>query len=180
MAFLAETLVDEWLNRQGYFTIRGLKDGVSEIDLLGVRTRGGQIEGCHVEVQASFRPVGYIAPIPKAHRAGFAESATSAKRRPDALLPKCVAAWVEKKYLSRKKAVARKRAWTGIDWKFVFVHAVVREPKELSLIASHGIEVVPFHRIIRDLKHASAKQRGGAGTDLSEIVEYFAENEGLA
>jgi hypothetical protein len=29
MAFLAETLVDEWLNRQGYFTVRGIKDGMS-------------------------------------------------------------------------------------------------------------------------------------------------------
>ena len=37
MALLAESLVDEWLNRQGFFTIRGIKHGVGEIDLLGVR-----------------------------------------------------------------------------------------------------------------------------------------------
>ena len=48
MAFLAETLVDEWLNRQGYFTVRGLKDGVSEIDLLGVRPGPKGLEACHV------------------------------------------------------------------------------------------------------------------------------------
>ena len=77
MAFLAETLVDEWLNRQGYFTVRGLKDGVSEIDLLGVRPGPKGLEACHVEVQASFRPVGYITPITKEDLAGFAKSRTS-------------------------------------------------------------------------------------------------------
>ncbi len=66
MAFLAETLVDEWLNRQGYFTVRGLKDGVSEIDLLGVRRGPSGLEACHAEVQASFRPVGLTFPLREA------------------------------------------------------------------------------------------------------------------
>ena len=34
MALLAEALVEEWLNRTGYFTIRGIKAGNDEIDLL--------------------------------------------------------------------------------------------------------------------------------------------------
>ena len=33
MALLAEEIVEEWLNRQGYFTIRGVKVGVHEMDL---------------------------------------------------------------------------------------------------------------------------------------------------
>ena len=33
MALLAEELVEEWLNRHGYFTIRGVKLGVHEMDL---------------------------------------------------------------------------------------------------------------------------------------------------
>ena len=37
MALLAEQLVDEWLYRNGFFTLRGIKSGVHEIDLLGVR-----------------------------------------------------------------------------------------------------------------------------------------------
>ena len=176
MAFLAETLVDEWLNRQGYFTVRGLKDGVSEIDLLGVRPCPDGLEACHVEVQASFRPVGYITPIAKEQLAGFAKSRTSAKARPEALLQRSVASWVEKKFTSRGKIAARERAWPGLSWQYIFVHAVVREPLELSLIASHGIKVVPFHAVLHQLKHVSASQRGGAGTDISEIVEYFAQH----
>ena len=176
MAFLAETLVDEWLNRQGYFTIRGLKDGVSEIDLLGVRPGPTGLEACHVEVQASFRPVGYIAPVAKEQLAGFARTRSSAKARPESLLQQSIADWVDKKFTSKKKLAARERAWPGLAWQYVFVHAVVREPRELSLIAEHGIRVVPFWAVLDELKHVSEVQRGSAGTDLSEIIEYFARN----
>ncbi len=58
----------------------------------------------------------------------------------------------------------------------MFVHAIVREPLELSLIANYGIKVVPFHAVLNELKHVSATQRGGAGTDISEIVEYFSQH----
>jgi Holliday junction resolvase-like predicted endonuclease len=52
MALLAESLVEEWLNRDGYFTIRGLKHGVGEMDLLAIRPEPeGKIVGMHVEVQ---------------------------------------------------------------------------------------------------------------------------------
>ena len=176
MSLLAETLVDEWLNRQGYFTIRGLKDGVSEIDLLGIRPHTGGLEACHVEVQASFRPVGYISPIAKEQVDGFAKSRTSAKARSRAMLQQSVAAWVQKKFTSRAKSAARERAWSGLTWTFVFVHAVVRDEHELLLIEKQGIKVVPLHQVLHDLKHASASQRGGAGTDISEIVEYFAKH----
>lgn len=63
MALLAEELVEEWLNRQGYFTIRGIKFGVHEIDLLAIRPQGGQLECKHVEVQASVRPVSYLTKV---------------------------------------------------------------------------------------------------------------------
>ncbi len=36
MALLAEEVVEEWLNRNGYFTIRGIKVGVDEIDTLAI------------------------------------------------------------------------------------------------------------------------------------------------
>ena len=65
MSLLAETLVDEWLNRQGFFTVRGIKRGVDEIDLLGIRHVESGIEGWHVEVQVSFRPVAYVSKLTK-------------------------------------------------------------------------------------------------------------------
>ena len=66
MALLAEEVVEEWLNRQGYFTIRGIRLGVDEIDLVAVMLRSGKTPDCrHVEVQASMRPVSYISKVPK-------------------------------------------------------------------------------------------------------------------
>lgn len=174
MALLAESLVDEWLNRQGFFTVRGIKHGVGEIDLLGVRPNGNSLEAWHVEVQASFRPIGYIAPLTNESMDGFAKSKTSMKARSSELLAPAIAAWVKKKFTSPSKQAARDLAWPGQKWKYLFVHAVVREPEELLLIQGHGVEVVPLHNVLTELGHgATTGIRGGAGTDLSEVIEYF-------
>jgi hypothetical protein len=174
VALLAESLVDEWLNRQGFFTVRGIKHGVEEIDLLAVRqTERGSLEGWHVEVQASFRPVGYISPLLKDHVPSFAKSLSSAKERPYDLLLTCVNAWVNAKFFRPSKRNAFDSAWKGISWKPHFVHGVVKSELELQLIASHGIEVIPLHQVLSGLKHAAGKLKGGAGTDLAEVVEYY-------
>lgn len=178
MAALAESLVDEWLNRQGFFTIRGLKHGVDEIDLLGVRPAAKALEAWHVEVQASFRPIGYISPLPKSEIEGFAKSKTSAKARPHQLVHTAARAWVTKKFNSPSKRAARESAWPGLSWKLVFVHAVVREPSELVQFAEHGVRVIPLHQVLAELAHGAAHGiRGGAGTDLSEIIEYFKQHD---
>src|SRR5215203_4737401 len=48
MALVAETLVEEWLHRKGYFTIRGIKTGSGETDLLAASFR--EPAALHVEV----------------------------------------------------------------------------------------------------------------------------------
>ncbi|MFZ1291431.1 MAG: hypothetical protein WAR79_15155 [Melioribacteraceae bacterium] len=48
MALLAEEIVEEWLNRNGFFTIRGIKLGVNEIDILAVKITKTKIEARHV------------------------------------------------------------------------------------------------------------------------------------
>src|SRR5688572_23269530 len=110
MAALAESLVDEWLNRQGFFSVRGIKHGVDEIDLLGVRPNGKGLDAWHVEVQASFRPIGYISPLKDEYVPSFAKSRTSAKARPLDILEPCVAAWVQGKFLTAEKKKARESA----------------------------------------------------------------------
>jgi hypothetical protein len=66
MALLAEEIVEEWLNRQGYFTIRGIKIGVHEIDLLAIKISDDHVDCRHIEVTASIHPVSYITDVPKA------------------------------------------------------------------------------------------------------------------
>lgn len=176
MALLAESLVDEWLNRKGFFTVRGIKHGVGEIDLLGVRPNPhmSALEAWHVEVQASFRPVSYIAPLPEKAVEGFAKSRTSAKVRSSELIEKAAAAWVEKKFTSKSKRVVREAAWPGMAWKYILVHAAVKWPAELEAIAHNGVEVIPLYLVLQELGRSDISGiRGSAGTDLSEIIEYF-------
>ena len=174
MALLAESLVDEWLNRKGFFTVRGIKHGVGEIDLLGVRPSQGALEAWHVEVQASFRPIGYIAPLTEESLVGFAKSKTSMKARSPAFIESAVEAWVKKKFTSKSKVAARELAWPQLKWKYILVHAVVREPAELDAMKINGIEIIPLHQVLVELGHETAAGiKGGAGTDLSEVIEYF-------
>lgn len=102
MGLLAEELVQEWLNRQGYFTIRGIKLGVDEIDLLAVKLQPN-FECRHIEVQVSFRPISYIAKISKENQKKYNLSANSCKKRPLDLLRVCVEEWVNKKFNDPRK-----------------------------------------------------------------------------
>ena len=104
MALLAEELVEEWLNRQGYFTIRGVKVGVGEMDLLAVKPTDGAVECRHVEVQASTNAISYVAGLTKRLRETTGRAANSAKQRTREEQEECVAAWVQKKFLDPKKA----------------------------------------------------------------------------
>ncbi|WP_315718799.1 MULTISPECIES: hypothetical protein [unclassified Bradyrhizobium] len=178
MALLAEQLVDEWLNRIGFFTVRGIKSGVNEIDLLGVRPRGHELEGWHVEVQVSFRPVSYIGRLSKEDQAELgAKSASSAKRRPQAVIAKGIQQWIEKKFYSIRKQEMREQCWKGMAWKHKFVHGVVLDRIELQMIEQGGIELISFHDVLRSLcEHKPGELFGGAGTDIAEIMRYFAND----
>ena len=69
MSLLAELVAEEWLNRRGYFTIRGVKLGNDEIDILAIRPlSNGNIERRHIEVSVSTNPIGYFSPLPKSVR----------------------------------------------------------------------------------------------------------------
>ena len=176
MALLAETLVDEWLNRNGFFTMRGLKHGVHEIDLLGIRLNESIHEATHVEVQVSLRPIGYIAPLLADYVPSFAKSKTSAKTRPREIIKPCVEAWVQKKFTSAEKVRVRELKWIGCKWKLIFVHGIVKDEYELEVMQNLGIQTLPLFQILNELKHSPGSITGGAGTDFAELIEYYNEN----
>ena len=69
MSLLGEEVVEEWLNRNGYFTIRGVKVGVDEIDILAIKPLPDGTHECrHIEVQVSINPISYITKVPAAIR----------------------------------------------------------------------------------------------------------------
>lgn len=173
MALLGESLVEEWLNREGFFTIRGVKHGVGEMDLLAVRSQGdGPVVGWHVEVQISFRPIGYIAKLTREILGDSKRSPSSAVERTPEQVESCARQWVQNKFRDSKKARLRDQLWPGVPWEFHFVHARAKYPPELDVIASEGITLHPFHEIL-----SSLSKRGlfsaSAGGDLAEIVSYY-------
>ena len=132
MALLDEQLVEEWLNRQNFFTMRGIKCGVDEIDLLAIRPVPAGFECWHVEVQISYRPVGYIG------------GDTNARRRTHDELSAGVAQWVEKKFTSPRKIQRRNEILPGAQWRNFLVHAVLKDESELPIMQKLGVELIPY------------------------------------
>ena len=168
MALLAEEIVEEWLNRQGYFTIRGIKMGVHEIDLLAVKWLGnGKAECRHIEVQASMRPVSYISRVPKKEqKAG--RSANSAKRS-DEELTQGVAEWVETKFHRPDKRALMATLWNG-EWSSELVVNVVKSDDEVKLIAGHGIKIFRLKEIISSLAKDSFVIGSASGADFVDLI----------
>src|SRR5438309_584049 len=99
MSLLAESLVEEWLNRSGFFTIRGIKHGVGELDLLGIRRHEpGSVTGWHVEVQASIRPIGYIAKLTADLARDSKRVRSSVVTRTPEQIEVCAREWVHSKF----------------------------------------------------------------------------------
>lgn len=168
MALLAEEIVEEWLNRQGYFTIRGIKMGVHEINLLAVKWLGNEKAECrHIEVQVSMRPVSYISRVPKKEqKAGRA--ANSAKRS-DEELTQGVAEWVETKFHRPDKRALMATLWNG-NWSSELVINVVKSEDEVKLIAGHGIKIFRLNEIISSLAKESFVIGSASGADFVDLV----------
>jgi len=115
MSLLAEVVVEEWLNRRGYFTIRGVKLGNDEIDILAIRPlSNGNIERRHIEVSASTNPISYFSPLPKSVRKASGRALSAKKRSPE-ILAEAVLDWVDKKYRKPNKLQLLNSLGDG-DW----------------------------------------------------------------
>lgn len=168
MALLAEEIVEEWLNRHGYFTIRGAKAGVGEVDILAVRPATTGLECRHLEVQASSNPVSFLTPATKAARKrGLAPH--SQKARSAEFMRQCVDEWCEKKYFSAQKANLRKGLAPG-PWQLELVVHRIKHPQELELIRKRGIFVYRLDDIVDDLLDGAHHIKAAAGGSLIELV----------
>lgn len=174
MALLAEELVEEWLNRQGYFTIRGIKIGVDEIDLLAIQFHPeGRIEYRHIEVQASMRPVSYISKVPKnLQKQGRAPN--SAKRSKDELI-EGVAEWVEKKFRKKKKTDLIEKICPA-KWSSELVINVVKSSDEVDLIRSHGVTILDLSGIVRSLGKEDFIIKSASGADFVDLIHMGTNN----
>jgi hypothetical protein len=171
MALLAEEIVEEWLNRDGWFTIRGIKIGVGEIDILAIKPTGNGIRARHLEVQASFNPVSYLTGVPKEKRQP-GQAAGSAKHRSDEELQNCVSEWVRKKYDLPKKVKQRKALFDGSWTRELVVHKY-KYREEVVLIRKAGITVHKLRDVIDSFKRGDTVVSKAAGADFVELVTGF-------
>ncbi len=141
MSLLAEVVVEEWLNRQGYFTIRGVKLGYDEIDLLAIRVcPDGSLERRHIEVQASVRPISYISRVPRQVQKETCKAANSASRTEDELKIG-VDEWVEKKFHKPSKRLLLQSLGNG-TWTSELVVNETKSKEEVALIQGKGIRIL--------------------------------------
>ncbi len=157
MSLLAEVVVEEWLNRQGYFTIRNIRIGNDEIDLLAVRPLpNGSVEQRHIEVQASVQPISYIS-RKNAKKVGAEELTASVKE------------WVHKKFDKENKQQQRASLGTG-NWSRELVINQVKSEDEVALICQQGINVLRLADIVKELRDMDTVVKKAAGADLLELV----------
>lgn len=160
MALLDEQLVEEWLNRKNFFTIRGIKCGVDEIDLLAVHHGATENEYWHVEVQVSFRPIGYVG------------GDTNARKRTADEIRAGVEQWVEKKFTSERKVTRRNEVLPDANWRYVFVHGVLRDETELEHMKQLGVQLVSYRQVLRELMDDKT-QSSSVASSIAELLRYM-------
>jgi hypothetical protein len=161
MALLDEQLVEEWLNRQNFFTMRGIKCGVDEIDLLAIRPTPEGLECWHVEVQISYRPIGYIG------------GDTSARKRNDKELREGVEQWVAKKFTSPKKINRRSEILPNVQWRNFLVHAVLKDEAELPIMQELGVELISYKKVLEELRMDKQGKSSSAASGIAEMLSYL-------
>ncbi len=171
MAMLSEEVVEEWLNRRGFFTIRGIKVGLNEIDLLAIKKTDTGVDAWHVEVQVSINPVAFISKTRRADRA-FGIGANSARARTREVLAECVEEFVNKKFNGDDIKKVRNKLWSG-DWKYFMALGNVKDDREPVLIKAAGVGVFFIKDIIKALgenKNNDFVITKATGGDLVDLV----------
>jgi hypothetical protein len=176
MGAVAEKFVEEWLNRNRFFTVRGLSQGVREIDLLALRKQGNGIETVHYEVSVSSNPIGYMTPLTNEAMTELGvRHLGSAVARPPHIAQQCANAWVERKFLHPIISACRDDFAPGSQWKMVFVHGVLNHPEELEYIRNCGIETIHISTIIDDLRNPQhGRSTSGEVKDMIRMMGLIA------
>jgi Holliday junction resolvase-like predicted endonuclease len=159
MALLAEEIVEEWLRRDGHFTMRGIRVGNGEIDLLAVKRWPDDKVVCrHIEVQAAIRAISYIT------------HDTSAKHLTNEKLREQVEKWVSKKFRLRQKKEIMKSLWDA-SWTSELVVNDVRYEEEIPVIEEYGVTVHRLKHVIEELASGRLLVPRASGADLVDLVQ---------
>lgn len=170
MSLLGEEVVEEWLNRNGYFTIRGIKLGNDEIDILAIRPLSdGRYECRHVEVTISINPISYITNVPADIRKQTSRGPRNAKKRDTAQLTQGVREWIDKKFDQPRKVELRHRLCSG-SWTKELVVGVVKYEEEISLLSKEGVKIHRLKDILSEMTEKPGVVKAAAGADLYDLM----------
>lgn len=161
MSQIDEQLVEQWLNKNRFFTIQGLKTGNDEIDFLAIRMLSdGTFEYKQVEVQVSFRPIGFVCGLPLATR--------------DRLeIARGVEAWIFKKFENPKKYKLRETyASRDVKWEYVLVHGEIKHEMEREAFLNSQVRLVPYSSVLAELAGNSSHVTSSPANGILEIVRY--------
>ena len=160
MAILDEEIVEQWLNQQGFFTMRGIKIGNGEIDLLAMKFIDSVLTCWHVEVQISYRPMGYIG------------GNSNAKKRNQLEIEMGVKQWIEKKFTSDQKCNKRNSIVPNANWKYILVCAELKDNSELDYMKKYGIEVHIYKDVLNDIIKNQSHKTSSISNNIIEIINY--------
>ncbi len=170
MSLLGEEVVEEWLNRDGYFTIRGAKVGLNEIDILAIRPLSdGQHECRHIEVQISINPISYITKVPVEIRKKTGMGAHNAKKRNTTQLKQGIREWVDAKYNEPRKVALKNRLCAG-SWTKELVVGTVKHEEEIILLKEKGITIHYLKDILEEMAKKKSIVKSAAGADLFDLM----------
>lgn len=161
MALLDEQIVEEWLNRDNFFTMRGIKCGVDEIDLLALKNINGKTEYKHVEVQVSYNPIGYVG------------GDSNARKRTALEIKKGVEEWVVKKFTSSKKTEKRNAIAPNAKWDFVFVYGVLKDETEIDYMKELGVHTISYKEVLEFLIKDKVNQSSSAASNIIEMLKFL-------
>jgi len=159
MALLDEQIVEEWLNRKCYFTMRGIKSGLNEIDILAIKPVNKTIECLHVEVQIGFSKMGYLG-----------ERNTGIKTNKEII--KITEEWVSKKFFQPIITKKRNELIQNESWKYLFVYGLLKDELQLSVIKDMGIEIISYDEILTDLLKPKKTVSTSQATNILDIIKY--------
>ena len=170
MALLGEVIVEEWLNRQGYFTIRGIKIGVDEVDILAIRPLpNGDHDRRHIEVQISINPISYITKVPVAIRKATGIGAHNAKKRDILQLTQGVHEWIEAKFNLARKVEMRNSLCPG-SWSKELVVGTIKHEDELNLLKEAGVIIHRLKDVLSEMVETPTVIKSAAGADLFDLM----------
>ena len=168
MSLLAEEVVEEWLNRQGYFTIRGIRLGNDEIDILAINPKHGRLERRHIEVQVAINPNAYISKVTKAIQEKYGIGPNSAKKRNRTELKQCVKEWIYKKFNQSKKEQLKQSLCSG-EWSRELVIHSFKHSDEINLIRTK-VKIHFLRHIVDEMRSKHTLIKAATGNDLVDLM----------